>query len=376
MSCIKINIFGDFVTPYSLKNLNVSEDLSSLLKSSDLNVVNYEGALIKDSHPIEKTGPILNQHVDSVNWLISHDFGLFSLANNHTMDHGVMSLLHTIECLNNKTVGAGDWEGAYRPFIYTASNKKIAFLSFTHLEFGVLSDEWDHSHKYGTAWINSAKVNTLITNLKSDSDIIIALPHAGIEYEEQPLPEWRNRYRELIDLGCDAVIASHPHIIQGYEIYREKPICYSLGNFFFPKPIEKPQYWYYSFCAQLVIDEHKKISLNVVPLQFSDSKLKIVRGNGNYVETYLSRVNKTLNNENAYLEYINRMCLDKYDNYIEALGTKELIPLKMTTRFVKRIIRHLLGRKDGSIASLTNTIRCESHRFCLIRGLKLKYKLQ
>ena len=36
-----------------------------------------------------------------------------------------------------------------------------------------------------------------------------------------------------IDAGADAVIGTHPHILQGIEFYNGKPIMYSLGNFWF-----------------------------------------------------------------------------------------------------------------------------------------------
>lgn len=38
----------------------------------------------------------------------------------------------------------------------------------------------------------------------------------------------RSKYKSLIDAGADAIIASHPHIIQGCEFYNGKPIYYSL----------------------------------------------------------------------------------------------------------------------------------------------------
>jgi poly-gamma-glutamate synthesis protein (capsule biosynthesis protein) len=37
----------------------------------------------------------------------------------------------------------------------------------------------------------------------------------------------------MINAGADIVIGSHPHVVQGAQIYRGKPIIYSLGNFVF-----------------------------------------------------------------------------------------------------------------------------------------------
>lgn len=48
-------------------------------------------------------------------------------------------------------------------------------------------------------------------------DYLIVFNHGGVEYMDVPLPEWRDVYRLWIEMGADAVIASHPHVPQGYE---------------------------------------------------------------------------------------------------------------------------------------------------------------
>ena len=41
----------------------------------------------------------------------------------------------------------------------------------------------------------------------------------------------------MIDQGVDGIFGHHPHIINGFEVYKNKPIFYSLGNFFFLKSL-------------------------------------------------------------------------------------------------------------------------------------------
>ena len=45
--------------------------------------------------------------------------------------------------------------------------------------------------------------------------------------------------RQCIDAGADLVVGSHPHVLQGIEYYRGKPIVYSLGNFIFGSSIPR-----------------------------------------------------------------------------------------------------------------------------------------
>ena len=51
------------------------------------------------------------------------------------------------------------------------------------------------------------------------------------------MPAQRYLSHKLIDLGCDGIIGLHPHRVQGYEIYNNKPIIYSIGNWLFRQNI-------------------------------------------------------------------------------------------------------------------------------------------
>jgi poly-gamma-glutamate synthesis protein (capsule biosynthesis protein) len=62
----------------------------------------------------------------------------------------------------------------------------------------------------------------------------------------------------MIDAGADAIIGHHPHVVQGMEIYKQRPIFYSLGNFIFDQ--------YFSAETQ----EGLGLGLN-----FADNKLKV-----------------------------------------------------------------------------------------------------
>lgn len=57
--------------------------------------------------------------------------------------------------------------------------------------------------------------------------------HWNYDLENLPFPMHRKISKELIDKGVTAVIGSHSHVPQGFEIYKEKLIAYCSGNFFF-----------------------------------------------------------------------------------------------------------------------------------------------
>jgi hypothetical protein len=64
-------------------------------------------------------------------------------------------------------------------------------------------------------------------------DRVVVTFHWGVPYEETPLDEDRAKARHAIDCGADLVIGHHPHVMQPYEVYRDRPIFYSVGNFAF-----------------------------------------------------------------------------------------------------------------------------------------------
>ena len=80
---------------------------------------------------------------------------------------------------------------------------------------------------------NSELIIKEIERLKSGVDFIIIMPHWGEEYEKQANQNQEKLARAWIDAGADAVIGSHPHVIQNHEAYKDKHIFYSLGNYIF-----------------------------------------------------------------------------------------------------------------------------------------------
>ena len=72
-----------------------------------------------------------------------------------------------------------------------------------------------------------------IGSLRPLVDRIVVTFHWGVPYEREPSAETRAKARLAIDYGADLVIGHHPHIVQPAEVYRARPIFYSVGNFAF-----------------------------------------------------------------------------------------------------------------------------------------------
>ena len=375
---MKINIYGDFVSDESTKQLAVDDVIKGDLESGDVNILNFEAPVIDETYtPISKTGPNLKQHPDTIDWLMDNHFNLVSLANNHAFDYGEQGFEKTRSQLGHiKYVGGGKWDDAYRPLIIEKDGIKVGFIACTHFEFGTLTDKWDNRFQKGAAWINHPYIDILIVETKKLVDFLIILPHAGVEHLEQPLPEWRDRYYSFIDLGCDAVVASHPHIIQGIETYKNKPIFYSLGNFYFPQRFSNSKHWQYSIGISLLLQKNQDIEFETKILCFDKNEIKVCNNKDTFIYDYIKRTNITLLNKKDYLSYINAHSLNLLNMYYWMFRHGGLMKPASNWQDIKFCIKHKIGKTKSFIPSLINNLRCESHRFCITRALKLTNNIQ
>ena len=361
---MNIGFLGDCVlkTPHNHK---IGTQLQNELSECGIIAINFEAPISCEAGvAIHKSGPHHNQSSDAPAWLERCGVNVVSLANNHIMDYGVESLNATINSFeHSKTVGVGNYTTAYNPTVIELDGVKIAFFAATHQEFGGVDIRSTDS--IGTANATSSKLLLSIKKAAEVYDRVFVIVHAGIEYLDAPLPEWREIYKSYIDMGADGVIGSHPHVPQGWEIYQGKPIIYSLGNFLFEIP-ERPKLWYHSNLA--IIDSHT-LEVRLIPLHY-DYQNKIVdvdySGDSQQHNDYLVTL---LNHDKQYNEYIDKSIRELkrvYEGMLRRGGNMEI------REKMKNLIRPLLGKPlyvTDSVHFL-NMIQCESHRWVTERLIK------
>lgn len=167
---------------------------------------------------------------------------LVTLANNHTLDFGTDALLDTCTTLDQAGilhVGAGaDSESARKPAIVDIQGIKVGFIGASRVIPVASWTAGKNSPGLLTAYDTSLLIQT-IQETRPLCDYLIVYPHWGVEREEMPVDHQKSIARQCIDAGADFVIGSHPHVLQGLEYYKEKPIAYSMGNFIFGSSIPK-----------------------------------------------------------------------------------------------------------------------------------------
>ncbi|ABB33734.1 Capsule synthesis protein, CapA [Geobacter metallireducens RCH3] len=161
-------------------------------------------------------------------------FSVLTLANNHMMDYGNEGLQDTLATLSRHGIahtGAGaSLAEARREAVVSVRGKRIAFLAYS-LTFP--SEFYAGPNRPGTAPGYAPHVREDIRRAKAEADYVVVSFHWGAERAEFPKQYQTETARLAIDAGADAIIGHHPHVLQGIEFYRGKPILYSLGNFAF-----------------------------------------------------------------------------------------------------------------------------------------------
>lgn len=201
----------------------------------------------------------------------------------------------------------------------------------------------------------------------------MVLNHGGVEYMDVPLPEWREVYKLWIDLGADTVIASHPHVPQGYELYKGKPICYSLGNFCFDTlRRDVPSHWNESLCCTLNVTSAHNVKLDVRPIIYDAENGYIKDNHDKAFAAHIEKMNTVLQDEDAYMKQVNNDVTKLLPHYKGLFSRGGFVTGLFQKEFVKGFVEGLMGKGFWNYRHALNNIRCESHRWAIMRALNLR----
>lgn len=202
------------------------EKTADFLKNADLTIINLESPLI-DNCPTTDTGMSFCGDKRFVEGLTLAGVDIVGLANNHIYNRGQDGLTQTEELLKQNNI---DMVGTGQILYKEIKGIKFSFLAYngvTPFDQAIMS-------------IDKNRIKNDLENTKKESDFCVVLFHWGKEYVVNPSTDGQvapfdpiEIGRFTIDSGADLVVGNHPHVVQGYEIYKGKPIFYALGNFIF-----------------------------------------------------------------------------------------------------------------------------------------------
>jgi poly-gamma-glutamate capsule biosynthesis protein CapA/YwtB (metallophosphatase superfamily) len=192
--------------------------ISPWLKSNDFNLANLESPII-DQCPEGKTGTFT--FCGDIRFLpyLKENRLIFNLANNHIFNYGQDGFGQTDQYLSQNSL---------THFYSHTPNLRFAIREVNQIKFGFLGYDFITNPQADTSDIIEQ-----VKTYNSQVDWLIVSIHWGNEYLASP-EKWRIELaHQLIDAGADIIHGHHPHVWQDPEIYQNKPIFYSFGNFIF-----------------------------------------------------------------------------------------------------------------------------------------------
>ena len=228
-------------------------NVKSIFESDDITFVNLEGPLTKHRQTAIKEFPMRGEP-EYVEILTAASVEVCNLANNHIYDCGDEGFADTVNILNENNIKMCG-EGHYA--IIDVRGIKVGFLGY---------QGWEDYPEL------RADIENDIKKLREDgADVVIVEFHWGIERDYTSYDTQDNLAHFSIDSGADVVVGAHPHVVQGIEVYKDKIIAYSLGNFCFGAnndPTDKD-----TFILQLELDKNgNNLNPKIIPCRISSTK--------------------------------------------------------------------------------------------------------
>lgn len=222
---------GDIVSPLRASgNINKFQNFSN-----EFIVCNLEGGIVNPGEASLQDQVVFND-ISVLDLLASLNVNVASLANNHILDVQ-SSPTETINILAEKGIlscGAGDnISEASMPLACNDNDQQYVFLAFG---WEVISCPIAKNNRPGVNPLTPRHVLKTLRATKQNypKARIVLLMHWNYELEIYPQPMHRQLAFAAIDEGASAVIGCHSHCVQGIEFYKDAPIVYGLGNWYFP----------------------------------------------------------------------------------------------------------------------------------------------
>ena len=204
------------------------------ISEADLAIANFEVTL---GGPPYKGYPQFCAPDEYLYASIDAGFDILLTANNHCVDTRERGLRRTIDMLDSlKVPHLGTYKNAEErakqyPFIIERDGIRICLLNFTYGTNGIPVPAPFKVNMEDTVEI----ARDLARARELKPDVIIAFPHWGIEYVQQPNKQQRALVAWLLAHGVDHVIGGHPHVVQPFEVEQRSDgkhlVVYSLGNY-------------------------------------------------------------------------------------------------------------------------------------------------
>ncbi len=244
LSCARITVSatGDIMLGTDFPENHLPDDdsekflsgVASVISGTDIGFGNLEGVLMDGGDPVKKCeNPdacyLFRSPTRYARHLADAGFNVMSLANNHARDFGEVGRTSTMTALD----AAGIRHSGRKGDIASWRNgdleiSMIAFAPFTNSYSMLDIDEASRE-----VAVLAEKHNLVIVSFHGGAEGINAdrVPFTTETYYGENRGDVVKFSRAMIDAGADLVIGHGPHVPRAMELYRQRLVAYSLGNF-------------------------------------------------------------------------------------------------------------------------------------------------
>ncbi|NOS93132.1 MAG: CapA family protein [Cyclobacteriaceae bacterium] len=211
------------------------KEVEPVLQNADVTFGNLEGVLLNEGGIAKtcrdpKVCYVFRSPEKYVQNLVNAGFDVMSLANNHSGDFGDMGKRSSIRALE----GAGIYQAGQ-------TNKPYVVFERNGVKYGMAA----FAPNTGCPSINDlTEAKRIIRKLDSLVDVVIVSFHGGAEGpQHEHVPRKNEPFHgenrgnvyqfahQLIDVGADVIFGHGPHVTRAVEVYKDRFIAYSMGNF-------------------------------------------------------------------------------------------------------------------------------------------------
>ena len=259
-------------------NQAFDQGLLEQMRNADIFMINNEFTFTSRGTPTVNKKFTFRANPGNVSMYEEMGVDIVSVANNHIYDYGEISLLDTLDTLEQAEipyVGAGrNLQEAMTPVYYIANGMKIAFVSATQIERNGTPDTKEATQDSAGVLRCMNPDNLLLTieEAKKNSDYVILYIHWGTESQEAI--DWLQEQQAPIyaQAGVDLIIGDHPHCLQKMDSVEGVPVIYSLGNFWFNSRTQN------SCVVKVALRAGEMESFQFIPCRQSDCRTALLTG--------------------------------------------------------------------------------------------------
>jgi poly-gamma-glutamate synthesis protein (capsule biosynthesis protein) len=263
-------------------------DTLPIFEEADCCFANLECVLADIGRPWAVTPKVFHFRSDAKNvaTLKAAEINAVSLANNHSLDFEYEALFEMLKLLKKAKIahaGAGaDLEAAATPAILKVGREKIGFLAFTDNE-----PAWEAGLKIpgvfyvptDTSDLRAKNLFRIVQETKEKVDFLIVSSHWGPNWGYAPPAEQPAFAHALIDNGADLIFGHSSHVFRGIEVYRDKPILYSTGNFIDDYAVDEIERNDESFIFLVTIEKKQVSQIDLYPTLIENFQARLATGN-------------------------------------------------------------------------------------------------